>query len=977
MLASRPQMAEQFDPYHKWLAIPPKDQPPNHYRLLGVELFEPDLDVIESAADQRMAHVRSFQTGKNSALSQKLLNELAAARLSLLQPDRKARYDAELREKQVDAPVSPAFEEAAEPFPSVAPVSETPDYTHHRNALPRWVLPAGSAAIVVLLAAILLMLRGDTKKAPLAVRGVERKTDSPPGNLNRGAKQSAKAAVNDTSDRSLTIVLAPGVEMRFIPVPASDDGRVRPFYLGQTEVTQAQWSALMNDQPHDSALPQVGINHSEARAFCQRLGALAAAQGRQFRLPTRDEFVQAYGDLSAYTEDQVWSSENGQNQVHEVATRRADARGAFDLVGNVWEWSDDGRFYGMSASDSLEHRFLAYSSIPLPNNYQGTTIDYAAGNLGLRLATGDARPQVSAAIPQEEEQTALDSPEPRAVVLERLFAEPLAPPDIPGISADRLIVWNQHHGQSNDAGTRELDLTLFAQGKEVWKRPAVAVTWAADQDTFATLPLADLRFDRLRAEVTEFAGRRGGLAEIEIFHGTTNLARGCPTATAAFIEPRFPPEAVTDGVISQTRTEAEGYWLLPQQSRGWVDVDLSFAEPRRCRGLLADRVVVRNQHNGAAADRGTSGFNVALVANGKEVWRRDQIELPWSADADSEAVVSLPRLRFDRLRVEITRWQGLGGGLCEVEIWQGKRNLALGCPVIASSYHMQLHRSANLTDGITSSSEPGGYWLLPDNTPGWAEIDLSPNDPAIGDANGRLGAYRALADNNWPLGLAWLARSPDALLRQLARRELAAGSDARTLSALGDGWWDVAQSAGGEPRQRLLARALRRYAQALANLPAEEKDRLRRRRDEVLPSLAERRYLYFLEESEARLGAGDAYQIRSMPVVVGGEPSPNGLWLHPAESGEAWVRFAVPSGYHRFRGAVGINDSGRQPASPVTFTVSGDGRTLWTSQPHQRRGESESFEVNLSGVAMLQLTASVTGQPNWCHAVWIEPRWEE
>lgn len=70
-------MTEQFDPYHKWLAIPPKDQPPSHYRLLGVELFEPDLDVIESAADQRMAHVRSFQTGQNSAASQRILNELA------------------------------------------------------------------------------------------------------------------------------------------------------------------------------------------------------------------------------------------------------------------------------------------------------------------------------------------------------------------------------------------------------------------------------------------------------------------------------------------------------------------------------------------------------------------------------------------------------------------------------------------------------------------------------------------------------------------------------------------------------------------------------------------------------------------------------------------------------------------------------------------------------------------------------------
>lgn len=92
-------MADSFDPYHKWLGISPKDQPPHHYRLLALELFEDDPDVIESAADQRMAHVRTFQTGQNSALSQRILNELSAAKLCLLNPQKKAEYDRQLREK--------------------------------------------------------------------------------------------------------------------------------------------------------------------------------------------------------------------------------------------------------------------------------------------------------------------------------------------------------------------------------------------------------------------------------------------------------------------------------------------------------------------------------------------------------------------------------------------------------------------------------------------------------------------------------------------------------------------------------------------------------------------------------------------------------------------------------------------------------------------------------------------------------------
>lgn len=90
-------MPENFDPYYEWLGIPPKDQPPNHYRLLGIEVFEPNLNVIERAADRQMGHVRTFQSGKHSRASQELLNRLSAAKVCLLNPQKKAEYDTELR----------------------------------------------------------------------------------------------------------------------------------------------------------------------------------------------------------------------------------------------------------------------------------------------------------------------------------------------------------------------------------------------------------------------------------------------------------------------------------------------------------------------------------------------------------------------------------------------------------------------------------------------------------------------------------------------------------------------------------------------------------------------------------------------------------------------------------------------------------------------------------------------------------------
>ncbi|MBN2578515.1 MAG: hypothetical protein JXB10_05940 [Pirellulales bacterium] len=143
-------MPESFDPYHKWLGIRPKDQPPHHYRLLGIDLFENDPDVISSAADQRMAHVRSFQTGRNSVLSQKLLNEIAAARVCLLDGKKKREYDLYLQGRIFTPPSSPSAAPPSSPslpgdeYPLKAPAPPPPEaeeapvlFTPPRRSTPR------------------------------------------------------------------------------------------------------------------------------------------------------------------------------------------------------------------------------------------------------------------------------------------------------------------------------------------------------------------------------------------------------------------------------------------------------------------------------------------------------------------------------------------------------------------------------------------------------------------------------------------------------------------------------------------------------------------------------------------------------------------------------------------------------------------------------------------------------------------------
>lgn len=95
-------MPEKFDPYYKWLGIPPKDQPPNHYRLLAIEPFEPDSEVIDAAANRLMAYLQELTSGPHIDAAQQLLNEIAAARVCLLSGQRKSAYDAELRRNHAD-----------------------------------------------------------------------------------------------------------------------------------------------------------------------------------------------------------------------------------------------------------------------------------------------------------------------------------------------------------------------------------------------------------------------------------------------------------------------------------------------------------------------------------------------------------------------------------------------------------------------------------------------------------------------------------------------------------------------------------------------------------------------------------------------------------------------------------------------------------------------------------------------------------
>jgi formylglycine-generating enzyme required for sulfatase activity len=133
----------------------------------------------------------------------------------------------------------------------------------------------------------------------------------------------------------------------------------QPFYLGVTEVTNAQWRAVMGSVPSkckDDDCPVEQVSWKEAVSFCEKLSSLSAerAAGRVYRLPTEAEWEYAcragtttaysFGDDDSLLGDFAWFEDNADDRIHPVGQKRSNAWGLYDMHGNVWEWCSD--WYG-------------------------------------------------------------------------------------------------------------------------------------------------------------------------------------------------------------------------------------------------------------------------------------------------------------------------------------------------------------------------------------------------------------------------------------------------------------------------------------------------------------------------------------------------------------------------------------------------------------------------------------------------------
>ncbi len=135
----------------------------------------------------------------------------------------------------------------------------------------------------------------------------------------------------------------------------------RSFYMGEAEVTQGQWKAVMGTEPWAKQnyvregvnYPATYVSWDDAVSYCEKLSQL---EGKTYRLPTEGEWEYAcrggtttkycFGDNPLELSRYGWFSKtaDGEEYAHEVKKKLANPIGLYDMHGNVWEWCSD--WYG-------------------------------------------------------------------------------------------------------------------------------------------------------------------------------------------------------------------------------------------------------------------------------------------------------------------------------------------------------------------------------------------------------------------------------------------------------------------------------------------------------------------------------------------------------------------------------------------------------------------------------------------------------
>ena len=128
------------------------------------------------------------------------------------------------------------------------------------------------------------------------------------------------------------------------------------FFIGLTEVTQEQFSSVMGNNPSEYRNPNYPVENvswEDAQVFCNKMSDIHTekSKGYLYRLPHEAEWEYAcragsqsefnFGDDHELLDDYAWYDRNSSGSPHEVATKKPNCWGLYDMHGNVMEWCQE------------------------------------------------------------------------------------------------------------------------------------------------------------------------------------------------------------------------------------------------------------------------------------------------------------------------------------------------------------------------------------------------------------------------------------------------------------------------------------------------------------------------------------------------------------------------------------------------------------------------------------------------------------
>jgi formylglycine-generating enzyme required for sulfatase activity len=178
---------------------------------------------------------------------------------------------------------------------------------------------------------------------------------TPPRQEKAPPRKLVESFTDDLNGVPLEMIFVPGGSFKMgspegkgYPVEwPQHDVTVPGFFIGKFQITQAQWQAVMGNNPShfkgDPALPVENILWKDSKRFCAKLEKMT---GKAYHLPSEAEWEYACrsGTTGSYAGDldaMAWYEKNSGNKTHPVGQKRPNAFGLYDMHGNVCEWCED------------------------------------------------------------------------------------------------------------------------------------------------------------------------------------------------------------------------------------------------------------------------------------------------------------------------------------------------------------------------------------------------------------------------------------------------------------------------------------------------------------------------------------------------------------------------------------------------------------------------------------------------------------